>query len=388
LPRTLSGERSLQGPPSDQRQYQARRPTNDQVRDFLQLRQGDADRQSGSDADRSFRGGGNQGESASERVGGFTRRGDEGQRDGRGLSDRDFGDRDGDRRDFGDRTLGDRGSRDGDFGDRDRGDREDRDYQRWRDTANNGDRGKVRDHRDWSGKWREGDRFDSAHRIREHWRHDRDRDDYPFHDRWWGRDDHRHHHWHFWGDYASRHHRPYYWWTWSSAPRLTSWIGFGWPTYYYWDYGPGEYIYYDDGVVYVNGRWYAPAPVYHERTVQLVERAPDLTPEEAAQLEWMPLGVFAVTRDGVAEPDVLVQLAVTKDGVIGGTAYNQHNAESYPVEGIVEKDTQRAVWSYADAGGKRVVMETSIFNLTQPEATGLVHYGPEDIEVIQLVRLE
>jgi hypothetical protein len=33
-------------------------------------------------------------------------------------------------------------------------------------------------------------------------------------------------------------------------------------------------------------------------------------------------------------------------------------------------------------------METSIFNLTQPEATGLVQYGPDDMRVIQLVRLE
>ena len=33
-------------------------------------------------------------------------------------------------------------------------------------------------------------------------------------------------------------------------------------------------------------------------------------------------------------------------------------------------------------------METSIYNLTQPEATGLVHYGPTDMRVIELVRLQ
>jgi hypothetical protein len=98
--------------------------------------------------------------------------------------------------------------------------------------------------------------------------------------------------------------------------------------------------------------------------------------------------VFAVTRDGRAEADVLVQLAVTQEGVIGGTASDQASGASYPVEGVVEKQSQRAVWSYTDARGRRVVMETSIFNLTQPEATGLVHYGPENIEVIELVRLD
>jgi hypothetical protein len=35
-----------------------------------------------------------------------------------------------------------------------------------------------------------------------------------------------------------------------------------------------------------------------------------------------------------------------------------------------------------------MVMETSIFNLTQPEATGLAHYGADNIQVIELVRLE
>jgi hypothetical protein len=169
---------------------------------------------------------------------------------------------------------------------------------------------------------------------------------------------------------------------------LATWVHYGWPSYYYWDYGHGEYIYCDDGVVYVNGRWYQPQPVFYERTVQLVERAPDIAAEEAAQLEWMPLGVFAVTRDGAAESEVLVQLAVTQDGVIGGTAYNPANKLSYPVEGIVEKETQRAVWSYTNDRGQRILQETSIFNLTQPEATGLVHYGPEDIQVIHLVRLE
>jgi hypothetical protein len=128
-------------------------------------------------------------------------------------------------------------------------------------------------------------------------------------------------------------------------------------------------------------------PVFYQRTVQLVERA-DLTPNEAAQLEWLPLGVFAVTPDGVAEPEVLVQLAVTRDGIIGGTASIQATGATYPIEGVVEKETQRAVWGYTDAAGKRIVMETSIYNLTQAEATGLVHYGPNDIRVIELVRLE
>jgi hypothetical protein len=84
----------------------------------------------------------------------------------------------------------------------------------------------------------------------------------------------------------------------------------------------------------------------------------------------------------------MVRLAVTQEGVIGGTVHDQAVGLTYQVEGTVEKDTQRAVWSYTNDKNQRIIMETSVFNLTQPEATGLVHYGPEDIQVIELVRLE
>jgi hypothetical protein len=301
----------------------------------------------------------------------------------RGDSDRRFTDRDVTDQ-FRDRN------REGDFNrDRERdfanrGDR-DGDYQRWRDGA----RGRGDDdQRDWSGRWRDGDRFASANRIRDEWR-GRDRDDYPFYGRWWDDDDHWHGgHWNWWGVHAHRHNNPFYWWAWATAPRLTTWVNFGWNRPYYWDYGQGEYIYYDDGVVYVNGRWYAPAPVFYDRTVQIVERAPELTPEEAAELEWLPLGVFAVTVEGSNQPQVLVQLAVTNDGVISGTASDQRTNQAFPIEGMVDKQTQRAVWSYNNDRNQRIVMETSIYNLTQAEATGMVHYGPDDHRVAQLVRLE
>jgi len=358
--RSTQGSRSGQ---SDARQYEARRPTDDKsratddkVRDFLGMRGGDNDRR---DRDR-------------DRNTNLTDR----------DRDRTFTDRDRNTDDRG-RTFTDR---DRNVGDRDRnvGDR-DRNINRWSNTWH-GDKGDRRDDRDWSGRWSKGDRFSVADRIRHDWDGRRD-NDRIFHSDWW-RSRHRGNYWGFWGDYAYRYNRPWYWWSWVTGPRLASWVVFGWPTPYYWDYGPGEYIYYDNGGIYVNGRWYEPAPVYYDQTVQLIEQAPDLTPEAAASLEWLPLGVFAVTPDGVADPDVIVQLAVTKDGVVGGTAFDQKSGAAYNIRGIVDKRTQRAVWSYRDDRDKRLVMETSIYNLTQSEATGMVHYGPNDMRVIELVRLE
>jgi len=163
---------------------------------------------------------------------------------------------------------------------------------------------------------------------------------------------------------------------------------FGWPRPYYWDYGYGEYIYCDNGAVYVNGRWYEPQPVYYDQTVNLIDSAPELTAETAAKQDWLPLGVFAVTPDGRDEPIVTCQLAVTKDGVIGGTAFDPDSGNAFNIRGTVDKRSQRAVWSYTDDRNKRLMMETSIYNLTQPEATGLVHYGPSDMRTVELVRLE
>ena len=89
-------------------------------------------------------------------------------------------------------------------------------------------------------------------------------------------DGHDHHdgHWNHWDRFGDRHYHPYHWWGWCSAPRLTTWVSFGWNEPYYWDYGPGEYIYCNNGIVYVNGTWFEPAPIFYQRTLLLAQQAP------------------------------------------------------------------------------------------------------------------
>jgi hypothetical protein len=351
----------------------------------------DASGQRGADfSDRAFGGSRGRGDSiGSSRQQDFQSRVSQSHTQGdRAWSDR-FG-RDGDRR-VGDANRPGSG-RDGagrDFaGKRDFGDRNfaDRKYQSWR---GGGDR-KISDQRDWSGRWKDGDRFGAADRIRDHWRGDWAKGDFPFRDGWKGGHWHGdHNHWNRWGYWDRWHGRnPWYWWGWASAPLLTSWLTYGWDTPYYWDYGPGEYINCYDNVIYVNGLWYEPAPLYYGTASAIAERAPDWTVEQAQQVDWLPLGVFAVARDGVPDNNMLIQLAVTKDGVIGGTATNKATGDSFPVTGTVDKQSQRAVWKYTDEKDQPLMMETSIYNLTQPEATGLVHYGPNNSQVVELVRLE
>ena len=268
----------------------------------------------------------------------------------------------------------------------------DRNYQDWRKNASDNKLDGDADHRDWSGQWKNGERFVAADQIRDHWKKSGNGKgngkDMPFSKDWWNGHDHYDGNWNRWDHFSDHHFHPYHWWSWCSAPRLTTWVSFGWNEPCYWDYGPGEYIYCNNGIVYVNGTWFEPAPVFYRRTLFLAQQAPVWTPVQAAQIDWLPLGVFAISRDGVADNNVLVQLAVTRDGVIGGTIFNQLTGASFPIQGMVDKQTQRAAWTYTDDMGAQIVMESSIFNLTQPAATGLIHYSPDNIQVIELVRLE
>jgi hypothetical protein len=53
----------------------------------------------------------------------------------------------------------------------------------------------------------------------------------------------------------------------------------------------------------------------------------------------------------------------------------------------VDKNSQRAIWSYVDANNQRIVMESSINNLTQNESTGLIYFNANDQKVVVFVRL-
>ncbi|HEX4415999.1 MAG TPA: hypothetical protein VH107_20375, partial [Lacipirellulaceae bacterium] len=266
-------------------------------------------------------------------------------------------------------------------------------FNKWNDVWK-GKNGSGKDNRDWSGKWRSGDRFVAADAIRHDFfshhdlNHGHDWHNMPFQASWWDSHHGHDHNWGFWGDYASNHHHhPWYWWNWTTAPALATYCSFGWGTPYYWDYGQGEYINCNGGNVYVNGRLYEPTPVYYAQTVRLIDQAPLLEPDAAADADWMPLGVFAVTPDGANQPSVIMQLAITKNGIIGGTASDQQAGASYHIDGTVDQKTQRAVWSYMDGGNNRIVMESSINNLTQNESTGLIHFGPNDQRVVEFVRM-
>jgi hypothetical protein len=161
-------------------------------------------------------------------------------------------------------------------------------------------------------------------------------------------------------------------------------VGYGWsePT----DYGYGENVYYDDGSVYYGEEAVATSEEYAQQAEDIAGSAPEVDPAKA---DWMPLGVFALTQDGQKtgpEPNLLLQLAISKEGVIAGTLHNTLTKETQTIEGMADKASQRCAWNVV--GKTRPIMETGIVNLTEDTGPALVHFADGTTQQWLMVRLE
>jgi hypothetical protein len=173
-------------------------------------------------------------------------------------------------------------------------------------------------------------------------------------------------------------------WLWGTWAGVTGWMGGTWSEPAYYSYG--EDVYYDDGTVYYDDQPYATAEEYATEAQEIATSAPEV---DQAAVEWLPLGVFAITQDGRAngpEPTMFVQLAVSKEGVISGTFQNTATDKVQSVEGMVDKKSQRVAWGIVDK--KWPIMETGLQNLTQDTAPALVHFENGETQQWLLVRLD
>ena len=93
-----------------------------------------------------------------------------------------------------------------------------------------------------------------------------------------------------------------------------------------------------------------------------------------------------VTKEDETEPATVIQLAVSKEGIVSGTLYNRESDTARSIQGQVDKETQRVAFRIADSDN--IVMETGLYNLTQEESPVMVHYGDDDIRYYLFVRLE
>ena len=158
----------------------------------------------------------------------------------------------------------------------------------------------------------------------------------------------------------------------------------GWasePVYY--DYGTS--LYYEGDDVYYNNEVIATADEYAEQAQVIASNVPEI---DAENTDWMPLGVFALTeKDGSVEDSTLfLQLAINKDGVIAGTFQDTTNDKAIDVEGMIDKESQRAAWG--PVGENWPIMETGIFNLTENESDALLHFADGQTQQWSMSRMD
>jgi hypothetical protein len=165
---------------------------------------------------------------------------------------------------------------------------------------------------------------------------------------------------------------------------MTGWVDYGWSEPVYYNYG--ENVYYEDGSVYYGDQPVATEAEYAEQAEAIAMSAPETPP---AAEDWLPLGVFAMTSDGQptgVEPTMFLQLAVSKQGVISGTFQNTTTNTAQEIEGMVDRETQRAAWTAV--GKSRPLMEVGIGNLTHDSSPALIHFADGTTQQWLLVRMD
>src|SRR5690606_12491865 len=103
--------------------------------------------------------------------------------------------------------------------------------------------------------------------------------------------------------------------------------------------------YYENNYVYVNDQPVATAEEFAESAAALATVPPPPSEEALEEAEWMPLGTFALSAgEEDREPDRIFQLAVNRDGIIGGTLYDIRTDEVASIQGQVDPETQRVAF--------------------------------------------
>ena len=206
----------------------------------------------------------------------------------------------------------------------------------------------------------------------------------------WVRDGARHRSWYnnnFWAAHPHPRYRfddRYDWWRPAAWATVGSWVAWNWGRPVLYDYEPGGYIYYDDNQVYVEGEYYSTAQEYAEQADEIVSEVPQTVADQ--DVEFLPLGVFAVTSEAGDPTNQFIQLAITKDGIISGTFQNSVLNDVQPLEGKVDQKSQRAIFRVI--GKEWPIFETGMYNLVQKETAFLIHFGPNDTKHFLLVRVE
>ncbi len=165
---------------------------------------------------------------------------------------------------------------------------------------------------------------------------------------------------------------------------------------------------YNNDTVYINGQPAGTSQQYYQQAQQLAAEGIQTQPSNSIQQyattsyngmpqqnnyeaqpdqsgQWQALGVFALAEPGQTQSNMLMQLAIDKQGMIHGNYINQLTNEKSQIYGALDKNTQRVSWTIGQNNG--TVFDTSLGSLTKKDSQVLVHYGPDSTSTMALIRL-
>ncbi|MBI2826417.1 MAG: hypothetical protein HYX69_17205 [Planctomycetia bacterium] len=138
-----------------------------------------------------------------------------------------------------------------------------------------------------------------------------------------------------------------------------------------------------DGNVMVDGQNVGTVAEFSHQAADLAETGTEA--DTSATEQWLPVGVFAMVRNEQQHPQLIVQLAINKEGILRGNYTDEVTDNTLPIHGAVDKATQRAAWTVG--GNKQTVMEAGLSDLAGNEAPALIHKNGKTDHWL-LVRLE
>jgi len=131
--------------------------------------------------------------------------------------------------------------------------------------------------------------------------------------------------------------------------------------------------------------------VYEDNATYYVNDAVTASPSDAVSPPpgsgpWLPLGVLTLVAAGQTTSDRAIQLAVAKDGTIGGAYYDAVSGQDVPIQGSVDPQTQRVTWTVGK--NRQTVMETTLADLTRDEGPVSVRLGDNQTQDWLMIRLK
>jgi hypothetical protein len=178
-------------------------------------------------------------------------------------------------------------------------------------------------------------------------------------------------------------------WAVAGIGAATAWLG--WGGYGYATTDDGTYYTSDDGTT-------EDGSANAEETNQTQTAQQQSQPLDAAALvaigaqavpndaEFLPLGVYALAPQGHSDATSVVQLSVTKDGILRGSYCDLVSDQGQTIYGAIDKQSRKAAWTIG-AGG-RTIFETTLDNLTQANGQVALEFPGGDVKQFTLARFE